>query len=116
MALVLVALRCTPAVLLGSKESPRHDPTPQLMAVMLAAATSWTGHLVVARRRQWLNEKQRALPPIERRFDPLPLRDGINLRPKIPCAVRSIENTGIAVDGTAVTGAELRHRIGTTPI
>jgi hypothetical protein len=52
---------------------------------------------------------------IERRFDVLPLHDGVLLRPKsrMP-GVRSIELTGgtIAVDGTPATGAELRDRLG----
>jgi len=88
----------------------------QLMAAMLIAATSWTAHLgaqpasVADRGGRDALRRQ-----IERRFDPLPLRDGVNLRPKTPMrGVRSIEITGgtIAVDGTAVTGAELRQRIG----
>lgn len=52
---------------------------------------------------------------IERRFDVLPLRDGLALRPKRPDAgVRSIEIAGgaIALDGAAATGAELRARLG----
>jgi hypothetical protein len=52
---------------------------------------------------------------VERRFDPLPLRDGVALHPKVPLrGVRSIEITGgvIAVDGLPVTGAELKERIG----
>jgi hypothetical protein len=51
---------------------------------------------------------------IESRFDVLPLRDGLALRPKTPGAVRSVEVTdgAIAVDGAPVTGAELRARLG----
>src|SRR5262249_11500977 len=50
---------------------------------------------------------------IERRFDVLPLRDGIALRPKGPrSTVRSIEITDgiIAIDGTPASGAELREK------
>jgi hypothetical protein len=51
---------------------------------------------------------------IERRFDALPLREGIALRPKSASSVRSIEITdgAIAIDGQPVTGAELRTRLG----
>jgi hypothetical protein len=52
---------------------------------------------------------------VERRFDVLPLRDGVALRPRTALRdVRSIEiTTGvIAVDGQPVSGAELRNRLG----
>lgn len=52
---------------------------------------------------------------VERRFDVLPLRDGVALRPKAPVAgVRSVEITSgtIAIDGQPATGAELRARLG----
>jgi len=51
---------------------------------------------------------------VERRFEVLPLRDGVALRPKAPSSVRSIEVAAgtIAVDGQPVTGAELRTRLG----
>jgi hypothetical protein len=52
---------------------------------------------------------------VERRFDVLPLRDGLALRPKVPVAgVRSVEITGgtIAIDGQPATGSELRARLG----
>jgi len=51
---------------------------------------------------------------IEQRFDVLPLQDGIALKPKRNVAgVRLVELRGgtIAVDGTAVTGRELRERL-----
>ena len=52
---------------------------------------------------------------LERRFDVLPLQDGVMLRPRSRIGnVRSIEvhEGSIAVDGQAVTGAELRNRLG----
>lgn len=52
---------------------------------------------------------------IERRFDVLPLVDGVALRPKSnPRRIRSIELSGatIAIDGEPVTGAELRDKLG----
>jgi hypothetical protein len=53
---------------------------------------------------------------LERRFDVLPIRGGVVLRPRTATTgVRSIEIVGgiIAVDGQAVTGAELRSRLPT---
>ena len=52
---------------------------------------------------------------LERRFDVLPLQDGVMLRPRSRIGgVRSIEvhEGSIAVDGQEVTGAELRNRLG----
>lgn len=55
---------------------------------------------------------------IQRRYDVLPLRNGLALKPKSPLSgargVRSIELTDgmIALDGTPATGAELRDRLG----
>ena len=52
---------------------------------------------------------------VERRFDVLPLRDGVALHPRTPMAgVRSVEITGgtIAIDGQPATGAELRSKLG----
>jgi len=52
---------------------------------------------------------------VERRFDVLPVRDGIVLHPKSPRAgVRSVEITSdsISIDGAPATGAELRQKLG----
>jgi len=52
---------------------------------------------------------------VERRFDVLPLRDGVALRPRSAASgVRSVEITGgtIAIDGQPATGAELRAKLG----
>jgi hypothetical protein len=52
---------------------------------------------------------------IERRFEVLPLREGVALRPRDPAhGVRLVELTGgtIAIDGQPATGAELRSRLG----
>jgi hypothetical protein len=52
---------------------------------------------------------------IGRRFDVLPVRDGVVLRPRSQSeGFRSVEVTGdiIAVDGRPATGAELRDKIG----
>jgi hypothetical protein len=78
-----------------------------LMLVALAC-TAWT-----AGAQERPDSRLRA--DIERRFDVLPLRDGIALHPKRPdTGVRSIEIAGgaIALDGTPATGAELRSRLG----
>lgn len=53
---------------------------------------------------------------LERRFEVLPIRGGVVLRPRTAGGgVRSVEVVGgtIAVDGQAVTGAELRSRLAT---
>src|SRR5262249_47327665 len=53
---------------------------------------------------------------LAKRYELLPLRDGIALRPKAPIrGVRLIEVAGetIAVDGLVVTGPELRSKLGT---
>ena len=52
---------------------------------------------------------------IERRFDVLPLRDGVGLSPKDRSRnVRTIEFAGglISIDGQPATGVELRNRLG----
>src|SRR5438477_10013185 len=48
------------------------------------------------------------------RFQILPIANGVVLTPKFKSAVRAVEVTdlSIAVDGTAVTGPELRDRLG----
>ena len=50
---------------------------------------------------------------VEERFDILPLQNGVVLRPRARTDIRSVEVTdgAIAVDGQAVTGAELRSRL-----
>lgn len=53
---------------------------------------------------------------LERRFDVLPIRGGVVLRPRTAASgARSIEIVGgtIAIDGQAVTGAELRSKFAT---
>ncbi len=52
---------------------------------------------------------------LERRFDVLPIQDGVLLRPRVRINdLRSIEihQGSIALDGLVVTGAELRQRLG----
>lgn len=52
---------------------------------------------------------------VERRFEVLPLRDGLALKPRSTTSgVRSVEIAGgaIALDGQPATGAELRQRLG----
>ena len=75
------------------------------LAIMCGASMSWAqGGRDDALKRE-----------VERRFDVLPLRDGLALHPKTPIAgVRSVEITGgtIAIDGQPATGAELRAKLG----
>ena len=52
---------------------------------------------------------------VERRFEVLPLQNGLALRPKAPSrGARSVELTDgiIAIDGMPATGAELRDKLG----
>jgi hypothetical protein len=51
---------------------------------------------------------------IERRFQILPLANGVLLTPRFKAAARSVElaDGTIAVDGAPVTGAELREKLG----
>ena len=51
---------------------------------------------------------------LEKRFEILPIANGIVLTPRFRSAVRSIEisDSTIAVDGAPVTGSELRQRLG----
>jgi hypothetical protein len=50
---------------------------------------------------------------LQQRFDVLPVANGVVLKPKFKTAVRSVEVTdAIAIDGSVVTGAELRQKLG----
>ena len=51
---------------------------------------------------------------LERRYEIVPLRDGVALVPRLQGSVRSIEiaDGTIAIDGQEVTGQELRERLG----
>ena len=80
------------------------------LAVALTAASAG-GTAVAAQEASARALRQQ----VERRFDVLPLRDGVALRPKAPGSrVRSVELTGgdIAIDGTLVSGGELREQLG----
>jgi hypothetical protein len=51
---------------------------------------------------------------LEARFEILPIASGVVLTPRFRTTVKSIEvsNSAIAIDGTPVTGSELRERLG----
>lgn len=51
---------------------------------------------------------------LESRFEVLPIADGVVLTPRFRTSVKSIEvsESAIAIDGTAVSGSELRERLG----
>ena len=63
------------------------------------------------------SDQERALrQDVERRFEVLPLQNGVLLRPKTAdVRVRSVEiaDGAIAVDGAPASGAELREKLGT---
>jgi hypothetical protein len=50
---------------------------------------------------------------LQQRFDVLPVANGVVLKPKFRTSVRSVEVTdAIAIDGSVVTGGELRETLG----
>jgi len=72
-------------------------------------------HAVSVMARQPGDEEQRALRArLEEHYDIVPLAEGVGLTPKTPRGdVRLIEvSDTIAVNGTVVTGQELRERVG----
>ncbi len=74
------------------------------LAIVCGAPVSWS--------QDGRDELKRT---VERRFEVLPLREGVALRPKAPIAgIRSIEIAGgmIGIDGQPATGAELRTKLG----
>jgi hypothetical protein len=82
-----------------------------LLAIM--AITSALSHPLAAQRPP--SDLATLRSTLERRFEILPLRDGVALRPREAYGdIRSIEITSgvIAIDGQPVTGAELRRRLG----
>lgn len=98
-------------------DAPRRGPTAPahlaalaIMGVLLVAASAGRATAQGARSEP---AALRAL--VERRFDALPIRDGVVLRPRTASAIRSIEiaSGAIAIDGQPVSGAELRGRLGT---
>ena len=97
-----------------TKSGSRARRTVVRLAAWLAVAlmaTSGGGAVVAAQEASTRALRQQ----VERRFDVLPLRDGVALRPKAPGSrVRSVELTGgdIAIDGTPVSGGELREQLG----
>jgi cytoskeletal protein CcmA (bactofilin family) len=74
-----------------------------------------TGSAAIARQQLSADEQRTLRTRIEQRFDVVPLTDGVALRPKTRLRdVRLIEVTdgSILINGVAVTGQELRERLG----
>jgi hypothetical protein len=86
---------------------------PLALALLVAAAAlAGDGH-AAAQTASGANDALKR--QVERRFDVLPLRDGLALRPRATIrGVRSIEIAGgaIAINGTAATGADVREKLG----
>jgi len=77
-----------------------------LATVLFSTQAAWT---------QARPEDRRALrEQLERKYDLVPLSDGVGLRPKARGDVRLVEVTAgtIAINGDVVTGRELRDRLG----
>jgi hypothetical protein len=90
-------------------------PALAILAVVAGwAATPVSGQTAPAPMQvQADGDLQNLRSQLERRFEILPLANGVLLRPRVSGAVRSIEVTDvIAVDGSPVTGGELRQRLG----
>jgi hypothetical protein len=87
-----------------------------LSALMMILMASGLVATVAVLAQQLSDDEARALRSrIEDRFDVVPLTDGLALRPKTRRAdVRLVEisNGAIAVNGVAVSGRELRERLG----
>ena len=86
---------------------------PVAKAALLALVAAFVG--LVPALAQPPRDPAALRTQIERRFEVLPLRDGIALRPRFQeSGVRSVEITAgaVAIDGQSVTGAELRSRLG----
>src|SRR2546428_56459 len=82
-----------------------------LIAILAALVALIAGDLALA---QSTSEQQATLKrDVERRFEVIPLRGSVALRPKSGRA-RSVEFTAdaIDIDGAPVTGAELRQKLG----
>jgi hypothetical protein len=82
---------------------------------LLALLVTGMAAVAVPRAQQMTEDEQRSLRTrIEDRYDVVPLSDGIALRPKKRTGdVRLIEiSDTIAINGTQVSGRELRERVG----
>jgi hypothetical protein len=89
-----------------------------LLGRLLAVGVTLVAHAAGMPRpveAQTANEIGALKAQLDRRFEVLPLQDGVLLRPRATTAgVRSVEihQGAIAIDGQVVTGAELRTRLG----
>lgn len=84
---------------------------PTLSAIVMLMALLAAGHVSAQSR----TDSATLRADIERRFEVLPISGGVALRPRDTTrGIRSIEvaNGPIAVDGEAVTGTELRDKVG----
>jgi hypothetical protein len=80
--------------------------------VLVLATVLFSSHAGWAQTRP---EERRALrEQLERKYDLVPLTDGVGLRPKARGDVRLVEVTAgtVLVNGAVVTGRELRDRLG----
>jgi hypothetical protein len=83
-----------------------------LVAITLAAGSPGLAGQLTDDEQRTLRER------VQARYDVVPLTDGVALRPKTRGGdVRLIEiaEGAIAINGTTVTGRELRERVGDEP-
>jgi hypothetical protein len=86
-----------------------------ITALLVAACLGWPAPRVSAQILPQTGADLRALETrLRDRFQVLPIANGVVLAPKFRSTVRAIEVTdrAIAVDGMAVTGPELRDKLG----
>jgi hypothetical protein len=78
--------------------------------VLLALSTAWLG----AQAGGGASDPNALRSRVDRRFQILPIANGVVLTPRFTTPTRSIEiaDGTIAVDGVPVTGAELQNRLG----
>ncbi len=81
-----------------------------LVAVLLALSSAWTAAQTAGNAADLNALRSR----VDRRFQILPIANGVVLTPRFTTSARSIEigEGTIAVDGAPVTGAELQQRLG----
>jgi hypothetical protein len=93
---------------------PRALVATGLVPIVLTLAVAIAAAVVHAAVQVGGDEPQTLRARIEQRYDVVPLSSGLALRPKSPRAgVRLIEiSDTIAINGVAVSGRELRERVG----
>jgi hypothetical protein len=85
-----------------------------LLAIALAGAATSACERVAKAQESRASDAADLKARLQRRFQLLPLHDGVALAPRFKTSVRSIEVSAgtVAVDGVEMTGSELRRTLG----